>query len=277
MIENNNSLTLVEIQQYLLEILKAFDAYCVKNGIQYFLSGGSLLGAIRHHGFIPWDDDVDVMMPRPDYDRFFSLLGNDLIEDRYELVSISNGKSNIPFAKLLDKKIKIKESVTGMSKYLWIDIFPLDALPEDLTKSNQLLQKAMRIKYYYSLATSPIGSGTTKFRAIIKFPFVLYHRWNNRDNKYAKQLVGLCDKNAYDTAEYIGGITWSCGPCERMRKKELYPAHRIEFESITLTISNNYDSYLRKMYNDYMVIPEKSNRKSHRYTAGLSGGRNIQK
>ena len=261
------ALSLQEIQSHLLEILKVFDTFCTEHKIQYFLCGGTLLGAVRNQGFIPWDDDVDVMMPRPDYEKLFALLGDKLLDNRYELVSITNGKSDIPFAKFQDTDILIQEEITKMNQYLWIDIFSLDALPEDPERCHTLLKRANKLRDYYSMATCPIGTGTTPVKAIAKIPLLLYHRWKNRDNHYAKELIDYCKIEDYESSKYIGGITWSSGPCERMEKKDFFPPVRIQFCGLLLQVSHNYDDYLKNMYGNYWVIPDEKHRKTHKYKA----------
>ena len=128
------SLTLKEIQKIEFEILKEFAQFCAKHNLKYYLAGGTLLGAIRHKGFIPWDDDIDVCMPRKDYMYFI----NNFDEWNRKLKVKCNYKSNIdaPFAKIvnLDTIIYSKYANNNIDTNICIDIFPVDGLPENLNE-----------------------------------------------------------------------------------------------------------------------------------------------
>lgn len=121
-------LTAEEIKIKEIDMLLELHCFCIKNNLRYYISGGTLLGAIRHKGFIPWDDDIDVCMPRNDYqillEKFFS--------DKKNLRLITS--FDIPFAKIVDLNISInsKFDLSKSKKFLWIDIFPVDGLPENI-------------------------------------------------------------------------------------------------------------------------------------------------
>ena len=267
---SGTELSVTEIQALLLEMLRDFDLYCSGNGITYFLSGGSLLGAVRHHGFIPWDNDVDIMLPRDDYERLMRSVNENGIGDKYDIVTFANGKSRLPFAKMINREVAVTENDTRMCDRLWIDLFPLDGLPEDENKAKRLLDKANRIKYRIALSMSIIGTGTSLFRVVFKIPAALFHKVINSvlfRNIYTKQMLKLCQTNGYDDAELIGGITWSCGAKELMRKEDLFPARRVRFEDISVMIPDNAEDYLKSMYGDYMKLPNEKDRTSHNFRA----------
>lgn len=124
------------------DILCEFDRICSKHGLTYFLAYGTLLGAIRHHGFIPWDDDIDVFMPRADYERFYELSQN-LENGRYKLTSYRNRSSIHQFLKLIDTHTLVYEKFLKRSfpSGVWIDVFPLETVrgEDDLTRKLKTL------------------------------------------------------------------------------------------------------------------------------------------
>ena len=124
-------LTTHEVQKIEYDILVTFDQFCEANHLTYMLAGGTLLGAIRHHGFIPWDDDIDVIMPRNDYDRLLQLpktvIGNE--QKKYEIWHWKNSGSHYPFIKIVDPDTYVKTDYIRQKReipHIWIDVFPLE-------------------------------------------------------------------------------------------------------------------------------------------------------
>ena len=130
-----NYLTIDEIHLAEAEMLRWLDSLCRNNNITLCLSGGTLLGAIRHHGFIPWDDDIDLMVARNEYDRLIDIL-EATTHERYEVVSMRDQRSMFAYAKIIDRDIKLEQDITSqeITSNLWIDIFPVDGLPMTVVK-----------------------------------------------------------------------------------------------------------------------------------------------
>ncbi|MBQ7239602.1 MAG: LicD family protein, partial [Bacteroidales bacterium] len=124
-------LTLKELQGVSLDLLVSLHDFCVKNKVNYSIAYGTLIGALRHKGFIPWDDDIDVMMPRPDYERFCKSYKS----DRYRLIYYGNDKTALAgFARLVDcqkTNYKTERPWTMQKSGVWIDIFPIDGVEKD--------------------------------------------------------------------------------------------------------------------------------------------------
>ena len=227
-------------QLRLLEILKYFDSICKKNSIKYWLSSGTLLGAVRHGGFIPWDDDVDVEMMRKDYLKFLKVMKN---EDAYELQTPKTDPFFLPnFAKLRDKHTRIEEFDVDINyKYrgLFIDIFQLE-------KGNSILMILNR-KLMWNI--SFIGkNANTKFKRelflFLKkiFYFVVFM---SRIITYVLPFNKL--RHVY------GGIGI---PAMFRDDKKIFPLSYIKFEDALFPAPKDIDFYLKTIYGDYMKLPD---------------------
>ena len=141
-------LSLAEIQKAELDIMVVFDRVARENNLKYSLCAGTLLGAVRHKGFIPWDDDIDVTMPRPDYEKLLQLnREKSLWPQSLELCSFEDGTLNSPYMKLFDRTTKIVEENYSQDdvRSLWIDIFPVDGVPADRKERVRHYRKALKL------------------------------------------------------------------------------------------------------------------------------------
>lgn len=252
-----------EIKQVELEILLEFDAFCRKNHLTYSLCGGTLLGAIRHHGFIPWDDDIDVCMPRPDYEkliRSFSPNNNHL-----EIRSMMMKGFDAPFGKIVNKKYitSQKYSSRAIDAYLWIDIFPVDGLPDDELAQKKIYQVCNFYRKIYLLCEATLGEGKTVFRKAVKYIL------KPLANIYGKQrccekIDFMARKYPYETANYVGAITWGLhGTGEVMNKGEFENIITVDFEGHQFSAFSCWDRYLRGLYDNYMELPPVEKRETH--------------
>lgn len=257
-------LNLREIQKVEFDAMKVFIDLCEKYQIRYYLSGGTLLGAVRHKGFIPWDDDIDLMMPRADYDRLLEHAEEIGQTGIYKLAACELGNLKYPFAKIYDLRTTIQKVYddNDTERNLWVDIFPIDGLPLDLYKSTNLFRRVMFERRLYLLKQSRDGEGKTAVRAKLK-PMLKKVLRPINDEKLLKHIVSLCRSCKVEDSEYIGALCICKGPQERMPKKPFLKEKEVEFEGITCKAPGCTDYYLRRLYGEYMQLPPEDQRQTH--------------
>ena len=254
-----------EIQKYLLEAFRWFHGFCVENDLRYFALGGTMLGAARHQGFIPWDDDVDVGMPRKDYDRFCALM-NDRLGHRYILETPdSEAKDfNYCFAKLYDTETTLVENLRYKTRRgLFIDIFPLDGMGDNEEESRKTFSRIDRRFKLIVAHTTGLRKGRSflKNTAVIISQTILDPFIN--DKKAIKKLNELAAEKDFDSCVY-GGNTFGA-----WRYKEIMPSSIMgrptlyKFEDMEVYGSEDCDAYLTHLYGDWRKLPPEDKRVSH--------------
>lgn len=251
-----------ELKDQIFRILCDFAEFCDANHLRYYLCGGTLLGAIRHKGFIPWDDDVDLLMPRPDFDRMHELVRHNPIKPFYRLIGYNADKGYWPFAKLIDVRTKVINEYSTADKHLWIDIFPMDGLPDDIEESNRILSYAAPHKVDFVRAYARMGKGKNITHTLGKIPVMLYLKLIGI-KKTAQRIDSLARQLPFEESEYVGGIAWSLGPKERMRREDYVPIQDVEFNGRMFHAPACWELYLKQIYGNYMELPPVEKRVNH--------------
>lgn len=259
-------LTLHEIQQGSFMVLLKFKEICEENNLRYFLAYGTLIGAIRHNGFIPWDDDIDVWMPRPDYEKFVQYcIDNEKSLETFALKHYKTCKEYIyPIARLIDTRYKI--DYTNAKDYglgLFIDIYPLDGVnPDDIRQKKKLKYAVRKINM---LGNNRYIPSKKIWKNIFKFPYYVLLRCANV-NKTIESADCVAQKYSYANSERVGCAVWE--PDEKFNIANFSSTVDVVFNNAVFKIPVGYDELLRQLYGDYMQLPPESERIAHHcYTA----------
>lgn len=261
-------LTLQELQKVSLDILADVHSFCVQEGIKYSMDYGTLIGALRHKGFIPWDDDVDIVMPRPDYERFC----HSYHSEKFRLVYYGNDSTALAaFARVVDfqnTNYKTERPWTKQESGVWIDIFPIDGVEEDgslYKKRYEHLRKMCNVAYkfrrqnHHIISTDSYWSKTkTIIAPILGFGGVL-------PAIIIKRMVKIMSKIPYGSTPFVGQC--SClddgpiqFPIEDFKDYVLLP-----FENYEFCAMSGYDHHLKQLYGDYMQLPPEDKRIPKQY------------
>lgn len=264
----NKEISLQELQKIETDILLAFHTFCNKHSLIYYLAGGSLIGAIRHKGFIPWDDDIDTIMPRPDFMRLLDIVKDEKIGDFYE-VDCQYSKSNIPsyVLRIYDSRTELSFGFSKENHTIgcWIDVFCLDGVESSMLR-RKFHFREMRIALDLSLLC------TTKFGRKRRNKLVTIFQYALLPVVPIVRLIGqerigdwvnrIASRIPYENSDYVGVIGGRGGYKETMLKSKMNPAILVEFEGHNIYAMANYDEYLTNLYGDYMTPPPENERVS---------------
>lgn len=264
-------LSLKEIQQKELEMLKEFDRVARKYKLKYTLCAGTLLGAVRHRGFIPWDDDIDVSMPRPDYEKLVRLNRKKQIWSKgLRLASFEDGTMDTPFMKLFCDDVEIREkNYTEDSVHnLWIDIFPVDGLPKGEKEKKNHYRVALNLCKLSTACVVRNGYGKTKLKIVLKaILFKPLAKIIGRKNiAFVQRKLAL--KYSYSHADEVGMVTWAYdGTGQALTREEFEDLIEMDFEGCTFLGVKAWDKYLTGVFGDYMQLPPEEDRITHDFVA----------
>ena len=257
---------LKKIQNAELYLLIAFDKVCRGNGLTYFLDSGTALGAVRHGGFIPWDDDIDVGMPRKDYERFMKI-GQQFLPSDIFLQNSQTEKNYRRYAAKLRLKGTVfpeKDELPFEYNGLFIDIFPYDNIPNNrwLAKWDVrfVVEMTHIVKVYHSKKDSKSPSRMRRIlNGLIK---KLPASWINGLDGYSQRYAR---RNANKDTGRMTCYFWRMSQTKQylFETRQLLPVQDISFEGKSMMMVKNPDYYLRLMYGDYMQLPPVEKRVAH--------------
>ena len=259
-----HELTIKEIQEIAFDILKEFAYFCESNGLTYYLAYGTLLGAIRHKGFIPWDDDIDVLMPRPDYELFKKLYKDNC---RYKLYSAERQKEYpYPYMKLVDTDtFQILNNGRKIDRGVDIDIFVLDGQETDREQSYKGFQKYVNpfMKTSVKLIQWQFIGNSESIKKRIQFLIACLLLKCGVANKLANRFDRSANRFDYEKCNFVSPFVGSFfGTFWFFAKEDFEPPRKADFENESFYIPNNAEKFLSTRYGDYMQLPSEENRVS---------------
>lgn len=254
--------TLRRLQLTEVEILDEIKRVCDQNSIKYYLIGGTLLGAVRHKGFIPWDDDLDIVMPRNDYEKFCSLCETELSKNFY-LHNIDTDKRYwLPFAKVRKKNTIFDEksiSHLNVPKGIYVDIFPLDfSIGENDKGQEKRTKKIKRLSAVISYRAKVVKAKSFKVRIIH-----LFSRFFTIKSLTCKQIKLM--KKLKNGSHYVNyGSNYNTKK-QTMPIEYYEPRKELVFENKLYPVPNQYEKVLTRIYGEtYMQLPPEEKRITHR-------------
>ena len=256
---------MTDLQGRLLEMFVWFHDLCEEHGLRYYALGGTMLGAARHQGFIPWDDDIDVGMPRYDYEKLEQIMRRDH-DERYVLETPRTEAEEFfyPFSKIYDTRTTLVENTRLMIKRgIYLDIFPLDGIGDSEQESRKNYRS---INWKYNLLLTRV-TGIREGRSKLKNAAVVLARLIPNgilDNK--KLLLGLeqdCKKYGFDDCAWVGNLVGAWRTRELMPKEYLGEPSLYKFEGKQMYGPEKYDEYLMCLYGDWRKLPPKEKQVSH--------------
>lgn len=279
--EEYNDEVLHKIWDVELGIYDEFVRICNKYNLCYFAAYGTVLGAIRHKGFIPWDDDMDLGMPRKDYEKFLKVAPKELNE-KYELLEsrLTDGYV-MPFAKLTRSDTTFVEATDTDRKYhsgIFVDIFPYDLVPKNKTERLKIEDKCWWIARTMVLCDYPKPKLPSTMNGIVKnvayfvcgimnlLLKLIGQSASKLQEKYTNIASSFGNKN--DSKTYAEFMMYKYGgsPEETditLTESELFPTKEVQFENRTILVPNDSDAYLKKTYGEYMELPPLEKRHCH--------------
>ena len=256
-------LSLEEYHAVLFDMLKQVDSICHAERLRYFLSGGTLVWAIRHKGFMPWDDDIDLMMPRPYYEIFLKRAEKRLPK-RYILAFPDRTKDySQPWIRIFDTRVAVDDSgmQRTLTRSLFVDIFPIDGLPSNRTLSNLCFKRVRAWDILLKCARRKALYPDERLKWLKK-PMMALTRVRPLP-KYAVSLNKSARRCSFERAHYAGVLaTTHYGSRERMPVEVFRGSVQVPFEGGFFPAPIGYDTYLSRLYGDYMQLPPEEKRVS---------------
>lgn len=248
-----------ELKTIQLEILQQVHEHCVRNKIQYSLAYGTLLGAIRHEGYIPWDDDIDIMLTRPNYDKFMRTF-----KHSYLVAKCLECDKSFPlnYGKVYDTRTVLQEQLTmSWENAIFVDVFCIDGIGTEYNQAKKFCKRIKNIHHYAIIKQLVVSKSRGLLKnlqlvALKSFLIIIPYK------QIIKYLVKLNKKYGFDNSKYVSDLSW--GDPNMVFEKSLFSNYKsIVFENRSFLIIREYEVFLTAAYGDYMKLPPEDKRCTH--------------
>lgn len=259
-----------KVQELTLNTLNTFIKFCENHELRYYFTGGALIGVLRHKGFIPWDDDIDIGMPRKDFDLFHDLLKKEMPDGFGICNRYTDTDWNFAMSQFIDLQSEIEINLTEKPRkaHIWIDIFPLDGLP------NNDFIRWLKVKYIlihrYLVQIAFISTQVDSHRQrplierlVLKVCKVIPVGKLVDTRKVLDHLEFILRKNDFDKSQWCGNMLGRYREREVVLTKWFGIPQKGRFEGELVNIPQNSDAILKKLYGNYMELPPEKNRIAH--------------
>ena len=259
-----------DLQNYIWDIMKVILKFMEKEGTEYYMLGGTLLGAVRHKGFIPWDDDIDIGIPRGEYERFLSDIKKEL-PDYMAVRTYKNSRNHhYYFSRIVDKRYKVKRTGSEVDRLeeVWVDIFPLDGMPDKFLDRQIHKAKLLASRVMYHVATFDkvnLKRPNRPYYERVLIRLIKFFHLGKRGNMYfwLNMIDRLLKKYPYSKSRwcinFMGQYMF-----KEMFPKEYYGKGRLyDFEESRMMGPEDADAVLTQQYGDYMKYPKDADRNTH--------------
>ena len=244
-------MNLGDIQRVSIEILQEIDNFCQKNSIRYSLGYGGLIGAIRHKGCIPWDDDIDIIMPRPDYEKFIKTYHSP--NEDYKVFAPELENCYYTVSRICEMKetfVRKSAQWNDVQNGVWVDIFPIDGVVDEKMKLWKQCTKC-----YVACRNKKLISSSQSLKYNVK-SIALMLKYGKQDRKKSiNKYLAMISKCDYDCSSFVGNYA-SPYRNKDIHRKALFENYiRVPFENIQVNIIDGYDEYLKSIYGEYLQFP----------------------
>ena len=256
-----------EVVRVELEILESVARFCEEHDLRYFLAYGTLIGALRHKGFIPWDDDIDVIMPRPDYEKFVTYCKTQKTPFKFLSAQTDDGYAYL-FGKVMDTETELCEFMGNRNKVdmgVFIDIFIYDGMGNTEEEAKKNFNKS-RFSRELLVASNWKKFFRSKTKAWyyepIRFAFFLISRMRNH-KKLIRSVEKKYENIDFYANEYVGNLCSDKRDLSIIKRREIDTYTTLEFEGEQFSVFSGYETYLTNMFGDYMQLPPEDKRVTH--------------
>lgn len=258
-------LTIEELKGLQLEILTKTHDFCSKNNIRYSLTGGTLLGAIRHNGYIPWDDDIDILMPRPDYDKFINSF-NGVFSELQVLSPELDWDYYASYANIFDNRTLLLEGFNSHRHHeigVKIDVFPIDGVPNNMAEYVRL-KKELNVLWLYMAAKryNLVGAFKKNWRMGLGLTIKRLSSLHQPYSEINKKIHRIATSYSFDESDYVGDM--ATNPSLMKLDKKIFENYvEVDFEGKKFRSVADYNTFLIELFGDYMELPPEDKRVPH--------------